>query len=113
MATPGCRRSIVAELRGSAGQSFGAWLLRGLSLRLVGQANDYVGKGLAGGEIVIRPPEDARYVWHHNVILGNTALYGATGGELYAAGRRASASPCATPARGRWSRAWAITAAST
>ena len=79
--------TIVAELRGSAGQSFGAWLLRGLSLRLVGQANDYVGKGLAGGEIVIRPPEEARYVWHHNVILGNTALYGATGGELYAAGR--------------------------
>ena len=79
--------TIVAELRGSAGQSFGAWLLRGLSLRLVGQANDYVGKGLAGGEIVIRPPEEAKYVWHHNVILGNTALYGATGGELYAAGR--------------------------
>ena len=79
--------TIVAELRGSAGQSFGAWLLRGLSLRLVGQANDYVGKGLAGGEIVIRPPDEARYVWHHNVILGNTALYGATGGELYAAGR--------------------------
>ena len=62
--------TIVAELRGSAGQSFGAWLLRGLSLRLVGQANDYVGKGLAGGEIVIRPPEEAKYVWHHNVILG-------------------------------------------
>ena len=79
--------TIVAELRGSAGQSFGAWLLRGLSLRLVGQANDYVGKGLAGGEIVIRPPEEAKYIWHHNVILGNTALYGATGGELYAAGR--------------------------
>ena len=86
-ATPGCPHTIVAELRGSAGQSFGAWLLRGLSLRLVGQANDYVGKGLAGGEIVIRPPDEAAYVWHHNVILGNTALYGATGGELYAAGR--------------------------
>ena len=53
----------------------------------MGQANDYVGKGLAGGEIVIRPPDEAKYVWHHNVILGNTALYGATGGELYAAGR--------------------------
>ena len=52
--------TIVAELRGNAGQSFGAWLLRGLSLRLVGQANDYVGKGLAGGEIVIRPPDEAR-----------------------------------------------------
>ena len=53
----------------------------------MGQANDYVGKGLAGGEIVIRPPDEAKYVWHHNVILGNTALYGTTGGELYAAGR--------------------------
>ena len=79
--------TIVVELRGTAGQSFGALLLRGLSLRLVGQANDYVGKGLGGGEIVIRPPDEAQYVWHHNVILGNTALYGATGGELYAAGR--------------------------
>ncbi len=79
--------AVVIELHGSAGQSFGAFLLHGLSLRLTGQANDYVGKGLGGGEIVIRPPEEASYVWHHNVILGNTALYGATGGELYAAGR--------------------------
>ena len=46
-----------------------------------------MGKGLGGGAIAIRPPEDATYIWHHNVILGNTALYGATGGELYAAGR--------------------------
>ncbi len=79
--------AVVIELHGTAGQSFGAFLLHGLSLRLSGQANDYVGKGLGGGEIVIRPPEEARYIWHHNVILGNTALYGATGGELYAAGR--------------------------
>jgi glutamate synthase (ferredoxin) len=79
--------SIVAHLTGTAGQSFGAFTLHGVTLRLTGQANDYVGKGLAGGEIVIRPPDAAKYVWHHNVILGNTALYGATAGELYAAGR--------------------------
>jgi glutamate synthase (ferredoxin) len=79
--------TIVIEFYGSAGQSFGAFGITGLHLHLTGQANDYVGKGLGGGEIVIRPPVDAQYVWHHNVILGNTALYGATGGELYAAGR--------------------------
>ena len=80
-------RTIVINFTGTAGQSFGAFGIHGLSLRLEGQANDYVGKGLGGAEIVIRPPAHARFVWHHNVILGNTALYGATAGELYAAGR--------------------------
>ena len=79
--------SICVRLSGTAGQSFGAFTIHGVTLSLTGQANDYVGKGLAGGEIVIRPPENAKFVWHHNVILGNTALYGATAGELYAAGR--------------------------
>ena len=79
--------TVVVEFYGSAGQSFGAFGVTGLHLHLTGQANDYVGKGLGGGAITIRPPEDAKYIWHHNVILGNTALYGATGGELYAAGR--------------------------
>ncbi len=79
--------SIVVDLHGSAGQSFGAFAIHGLTLRLTGQANDYVGKGLAGAVLSIRPPDAAQYVWHHNVILGNTALYGATAGELYAAGR--------------------------
>ncbi len=79
--------TIVVELYGSAGQSFGAFGVTGLHLHLTGQANDYVGKGLGGGEIIIRPPAHATYTWHHNVILGNTALYGATGGELYAGGR--------------------------
>jgi glutamate synthase domain-containing protein 3 len=60
--------------------------MRGLSLWLTGAANDYVGKGLGGGEIVMRPPEEARFVPHQNVILGNTALYGATAGKLFAAG---------------------------
>ena len=79
--------SIVVELEGTAGQSFGAFLCNGIHLRLTGQGNDYVGKGLGGGEIVLRPQTSARYTWHENVILGNTALYGATGGALFAAGR--------------------------
>jgi glutamate synthase (ferredoxin) len=79
--------SIVVELEGTAGQSFGAFLCNGIHLRLTGQGNDYVGKGLGGGEIVLRPEAGARYAWHDNVILGNTSLYGATGGSLFAAGR--------------------------
>ena len=74
-------------LRGTAGQSFGAWNLDGLNLTLEGDANDYVGKGMGGGRIVIRPPEDASYVARNTAIIGNTCLYGATGGELFAAGR--------------------------
>ena len=77
---------IQVEFEGTAGQSFGAFALRGLALRLWGTANDYVGKGLGGGEIVLRPSEDARFVPHQSVILGNTALYGATAGKLLAAG---------------------------
>ncbi|MDH3428537.1 MAG: glutamate synthase large subunit [Gammaproteobacteria bacterium] len=73
-------------LRGTAGQSFGVWNVWGLNLTLIGDANDYVGKGMAGGRIVIRPPEDANYVVHETAIIGNTCLYGATGGALFAAG---------------------------
>ncbi len=72
---------------GTAGQSFGAFLAGGLHLTLEGEANDYVGKGMAGGRIVLRPPPGARWEARHAPILGNTCLYGATGGELYAAGR--------------------------
>ena len=79
--------TIEVQLRGSAGQSLGAFLSRGVRLLLVGEANDYVGKGMGGGEIAIRPPEEATYPSHENVIIGNTVLYGATGGALYAAGR--------------------------
>jgi glutamate synthase (ferredoxin) len=79
--------SIVVELEGTAGQSFGAFLCNGIHLHLTGQANDYVGKGLGGGEIVLRPQARTQFTWHENVILGNTALYGATGGTLFAAGR--------------------------
>ncbi len=79
----------VAELRfeGSAGQSFGAFCVGGLKLVLEGEANDYVGKGMAGGEIVVKPPKNASFVPHENIIIGNTVLYGATGGRLFASGR--------------------------
>ena len=72
---------------GIAGQSFGAWNAGGLNLHLEGDANDYVGKGMAGGRIVLQPPAAARFVAGDTTIMGNTCLYGATGGELYAAGR--------------------------
>jgi glutamate synthase (NADPH/NADH) large chain len=71
---------------GTAGQSFGAWNAGGLNMVLTGDANDYVGKGMAGGKLVIRPPLGVAYRSHKAVILGNTCLYGATGGRLYAAG---------------------------
>ncbi len=77
---------IHITFTGTAGQSFGAFGLNGLHLTLIGEAQDYVGKGLSGGEIVIRPRAEARFVPHQNVIMGNTVLYGATGGRLFAAG---------------------------
>ncbi len=72
---------------GTAGQSFGAWNAGGLHMVLTGDANDYVGKGMAGGKLVIRPPLGVAYKSHEAVIIGNTCLYGATGGWLFAAGR--------------------------
>ncbi|MDH3415190.1 MAG: glutamate synthase large subunit, partial [Gammaproteobacteria bacterium] len=73
-------------LRGTAGQSLGVWNVSGLNLILIGDANDYVGKGMAGGRVVVRPPEDADYLVRETAIIGNTCLYGATGGQLFAAG---------------------------
>ncbi len=77
---------LIVELKGSAGQSFGVWNAGGLHLRLEGEANDYVGKGMAGGRIVLRPPAGSAFAARDTVIMGNTCLYGATGGELFAAG---------------------------
>ena len=79
--------AIDITFRGSAGQSFGTFLAKGIRLRLLGEANDYVGKGMNGGEIIIRPPADCTFVWSDNTLLGNTVMYGATGGRLFAAGR--------------------------
>jgi glutamate synthase (NADPH/NADH) large chain len=74
------------HLTGTAGQSFGAWNVGGLNLTLIGDANDYVGKGMTGGRLVVRPPANVRYVANETAIIGNTCLYGATGGQLFAAG---------------------------
>jgi glutamate synthase (NADPH/NADH) large chain len=78
---------IVLKLEGAAGQSLGAWNAGGVHIELIGEANDGVGKGMAGGRIVVRPPADAPYASQEAAIIGNTCLYGATDGELYAAGR--------------------------
>jgi glutamate synthase domain-containing protein 2/glutamate synthase domain-containing protein 1/glutamate synthase domain-containing protein 3 len=79
--------TVDLTFTGSAGQSFGAWLLDGVKLTLVGEANDYVGKGMHGGEIVIHPPADAGFRASDSTMAGNTVLYGATGGNLYLSGR--------------------------
>lgn len=79
--------TYTVECTGSAGQSFGAFIPKGLTLRLHGDANDYVGKGLSGGRIIIAPDAKARYVWKENIIIGNVALYGATSGTAYFAGK--------------------------
>ncbi len=79
--------SIHITCRGSAGQSFGCFLVAGVKLELIGEANDYVGKGMASGEIVIRVSDDAKFEAALNTICGNTCLYGATGGSLFATGR--------------------------
>ncbi|QIF04647.1 glutamate synthase large subunit [Roseimicrobium sp. ORNL1] len=81
--------TVEVNCEGSAGQSFGTFLCGGVSLNLTGEANDYVGKGLCGGEIVIRPPAKVHptFQTHENSIVGNTLLYGATSGALFAAGR--------------------------
>ncbi|PKP61931.1 MAG: glutamate synthase subunit alpha, partial [Alphaproteobacteria bacterium HGW-Alphaproteobacteria-9] len=75
--------TIRINLTGVAGQSFGAWLAHGVTLDLVGDANDYVGKGLSGGRIIVRQPETAPRAAQDNIIVGNTVLYGAIAGEAY------------------------------
>jgi glutamate synthase (NADPH/NADH) len=75
--------TITINLTGSAGQSVGAWLVKGITVNITGDANDYVGKGLCGGRIVIRPPEGVSYVAEDSIIVGNVACYGATSGEAY------------------------------
>lgn len=74
---------IDIKLKGSAGQSFGAFLVNGVSVTLEGDANDYVGKGLCGGTIVIAPPKESTFESHLNVIVGNVCLYGATCGKAF------------------------------
>lgn len=78
--------SIDLTFKGTAGQSFCTLLTHGIKVTLHGEANDYVGKSMSGGEIIIRPGEEQTYAWDENTLLGNTCLYGATGGNLFAAG---------------------------
>jgi glutamate synthase (ferredoxin) len=78
--------TVSFRFTGSAGQSFGAFAARGLSLELEGEANDYLGKGLSGGRLVVRHPRAAQFIPDQTVLIGNTALYGATSGEAYIAG---------------------------
>jgi glutamate synthase (NADPH/NADH) large chain len=75
--------TIHVKLKGTAGQSFGAWLARGISFELEGEANDYVGKGLSGGRIIVYPPRESSIVPEESIIIGNTVLYGAIEGECY------------------------------
>lgn len=79
--------SVEIHYEGTAGQSFGAFLVPGVHLLLEGEANDYVGKGMAGGRISIYPPKNSQLVSHRSTIIGNTVMYGATGGSLFAAGQ--------------------------
>src|SRR5690606_21026003 len=81
--------TIHFKFKGSAGQSFGAWLAKGITLELEGDSNDYVGKGLSGGQIIIYPPRESRFAAEDNVLIGNVALYGATGGRAFFRGRSA------------------------
>jgi glutamate synthase (NADPH/NADH) large chain len=81
--------TIHIDVVGSAGQSLGAWLAPGVTIDLAGDANDYVGKGLSGGRIIIAPPEGSTFVPEENMIIGNVALYGATAGEAYFRGMAA------------------------
>lgn len=103
--------TIDVRFTGSAGNSFGAFLPRGVTLRLTGDANDYIGKGLSGGRVSVRPHEVASLEGH--IIAGNVGLYGATSGAAFIRGVVGSGSASATPAPPRWSRASATTAAST
>ena len=81
--------TIRFKLQGSAGQSLGAWLAKGVTLELEGDANDYVGKGLSGGRIIVYPPKESGFVAEDNIIVGNVVLYGAISGEAFFRGRAA------------------------
>ena len=75
--------TVVIHCKGAGGQSFGAFIPRGLTLELTGDSNDYFGKGLSGGKLIVKVPENAGYQADENIIIGNVALYGATGGTAY------------------------------
>ena len=88
--------TIRIQFRGSAGQSFGAFMPKGMTFLLEGDANDYVGKGLSGGKIIVYPPEGSTFVPEENIIVGNVAFYGQPAARPTSAGWPASGSACAT-----------------
>jgi glutamate synthase (NADPH/NADH) large chain len=75
--------TIAVGFKGTAGQAFGAWLAKGITFDLEGEANDYVGKGMSGGKIIVKPPRNGGIVPEESIIVGNTVMYGATEGECY------------------------------
>jgi len=79
--------TITCKFTGSAGQSFAAFLTKGISFTLEGDSNDYLGKGISGGQIVVVPPQEANFCPEENIIIGNVSLYGATGGSAFIRGR--------------------------
>jgi glutamate synthase (ferredoxin) len=78
--------TVHLKFHGSAGQSFGAFIPKGMTLELEGDANDYFGKGLSGGKLIVYPPKGSTFLPEENIIIGNVALYGATGGEIFVGG---------------------------
>ena len=96
--TPSSSTSMT--IKDPAGQSFGAFLARGVTLELEGEANDYVGKGLSGGRIIVYPPSSSTFVPEDNILIGNVVLYGATPAEKRSSTAwRANGSRCAIPAQ--------------
>ena len=104
--------TIRVHLCGAAGQSFGAFLARGIALNLIGVANDYVAKGLSGGRITLRTPREAAYEGSESAIAGNAGSTGRRRENSTSTDWRASALPYATRGRWQWLRGWGITAAS-
>src|SRR3546814_19472730 len=93
---------ITVRLRGSAGQSLGAFAVQGLKIEVFGDANDYVGKGLSGGTIAVRPQMAAAFASHENPIIGNTVLYGPPAGKLFAAGQAGARFPLRNCGAAAW-----------
>ena len=105
--------TITVTLTGTAGQCFGAFLARGITFDLIGDANDYVGKGLSGGRIIVRPPDDARSLPRSRSSSATPCFTARSRASAISAASPASASPCAIPARSPWSKASATMAANT
>ena len=106
--------SIHIKLTGTTGQAFGAWLANGVTMEVEGEANDYVGKGLSGGKIIVYPPRDAtQIVPEKSIIVGNTVMYGAIEASAISVVSLVNASRCAIPVPLPLSKVWATTAANT